>query len=95
MIIDNYVTSIRETASKKKEIKHKLDQWKPLERLSGELKKKIKKSLPGKMQKTTDVNLENVLNNLTEELKRKAKQQLFLPLLKQVSEHISRPIGVC
>ncbi|KAJ4705863.1 Cyclic nucleotide-gated ion channel 1 [Melia azedarach] len=84
MIIDNYVTSIRETASKKKEIKHKLDQWKPLERLSDELKKKIKKSLPGKMQKTTDVNLENVLNNLTEELKRKAKQQLFLPLLQQI-----------
>ncbi|KAH9677194.1 cyclic nucleotide-gated ion channel 1 [Citrus sinensis] len=75
--------------SKAEEIRQKVQeiyQWRPVEKLPEKLQMEIKEHQLSKVQETTGIDVEYLVNNLPEDLRKNIKQKLCLDLLKKVEE---------
>ncbi|XP_044505655.1 cyclic nucleotide-gated ion channel 1-like [Mangifera indica] len=71
----------------KMELKNqKIMQWLPFRRISKNLQRQIEKQPPNNWELINGVNVENLLNNLSKDLKGDIKRELCLDLLKKVDE---------
>lgn len=83
------IGKVQSEMSNEAEIRQKvreIDQWQPLGKLPKKLRKEIKKRQLSKLQNTTSVDVEYVVNNLPKHLRKNIKQKLCLDLLKKVEE---------
>lgn len=66
-----------------------IEEWEPFQKLSKNLQHKVKEYKSYIRQKTDYIDVENLLNNLPKELRRKIKHELCWNLLKKVSSFLS------
>ncbi|GAY45517.1 hypothetical protein CUMW_090070 [Citrus unshiu] len=83
------IGKVQSEMSKAEEIRQKvqeIDKWRPVEKLPEKLQMEIKEHQLSKVQETTGIDVEYLVNNLPEDLRKNIKQKLCLDLLKKVEE---------
>lgn len=83
------IGKVQSEMSKAEEIRQKvqeIDNWQPFGKLPKKLQREIKKHQLSKLQETTGIDVEYVVNNLPKDLRKNIKQKLCLDLLKKVEE---------
>ncbi|KAH9677209.1 cyclic nucleotide-gated ion channel 1 [Citrus sinensis] len=83
------IGKVQSEMSKAEEIRQKVQEiykWRPVEKLPEKLQMEIKEHQLSKVQETTGIDVEYLVNNLPEDLRKNIKQKLCLDLLKKVEE---------